>query len=195
MNILTVSDRVVAKLVSDDSPIPAGSFELILGCGDLPPEYLHRLRIKYDVPLFYILGNHDIRHQVVPNGCENITRRIVAYQGYHFLGFSGSRWYNGNLNQYREKEMQSQINRLWFKLWLHTKLDVVIAHAPPRYIHDHEDRCHKGFHCYRHFMTRYQPRFFVHGHIHTFFEKPSDRISVFDQTEVINSYGYHIFEI
>lgn len=195
MKILTVSDRVASELVSDNSPLPTGSIDLILGCGDLPPEYLRRLRARYDVPLFYVLGNHDIRHQVIPEGCTDITGRIVQYNGFHLLGFSGSRWYNGNPNQYREKEMRAQLRRLWFQLWRLKKLDVIITHAPPRYIHDAEDRCHKGFRCYRTFIDRYQPRFFIHGHIHTFFKKPSDRISLVGQTEVINSYGYYIFKI
>jgi Icc-related predicted phosphoesterase len=195
MKILTVSDRVASELISDNSPLPEGSIDLILGCGDLPPEYLRRLRTIHDVPLFYVLGNHDIRHELVPEGCTNITGRIVQHQGFHFLGFSGSRWYNGNPNQFREKEMRSQVRRLWFQLWRLKKLDVLITHAPPRNIHDAEDRCHKGFKCYRSFIDRYQPRFFIHGHIHAFFNQPSDRISRVGTTEVINSYGYYIFEI
>ena len=195
MRILSVSDVVVPELVGADSPIDTGSIHLILGCGDLPPEYLVRLKAKYDVPLYYILGNHDIRHELVPQGCTNITGRIVDDGDYTFLGFSGSRWYNGNPNQYREREMRAQIRRLWFPLWRLKRLDVLVTHAPPRHIHDAEDRCHRGFSCYRDFIRRYKPRFFIHGHIHRFFNTPADRLSVVDGTKVMNSYGYHIFEI
>ncbi len=195
MKILSVSDSVAPELVGDDSPIDLGSVDLILGCGDLPPEYLARLKAQYDVPLFFILGNHDIRHQEDPHGCENITGRIVDFEGFYFLGFSGSRWYNGNPNQFREREMRAQIRRLWFPLWRLKRLDVLMTHAPPRHIHDAEDRCHRGFSCYGDFIKRYKPRFLIHGHIHRHFEQPEDRISVVDRTEVINSYGYYIFEI
>lgn len=91
--------------------------------------------------------------------------------------------------------MRAQIRRLWFALWRLKRLDVLITHAPPRHIHDAEDRCHRGFVCYRDFIKRYEPRFLVHGHIHRHFDKPQDRVSRVDRTEVINSYGYHIFEI
>ncbi len=196
MKILSVSDCLSGELIAPDQTAPVANVELIVGCGDLPPEYLASLRVRYDVPLFYVLGNHDIRHQTPPPGCLNITGRIITYKGLHFLGFSGSRWYNGNQNQFREREMQAQIRRLWFRLWrLRRPLDLVVTHAPPRYIHDAEDRCHKGFKCYRRFIDRYRPRFFIHGHIHTFFDKPADRISTVGQTQVINSYGYHVFEI
>ena len=195
MNILSVSDIVVPEITGDNSPVKKGSVDLILGCGDLPPEYLARLKASYDVPLYYVLGNHDIRHQQVGGGCRNITGRIVEKNGLKFLGFSGSRWYNGNPNQFREREMRAQIRRLWFSLWRLKQLDVLITHAPPRHIHDAEDRCHRGFNCYRDFIRRYKPRYLIHGHIHRLFDRPDERVSVVDSTRVINSYGYHLFKI
>ena len=99
------------------------------------------------------------------------------------------------MHQYREREMRAQIRKLWFQLWRLKRLDVLVTHAPPRHIHDAEDRCHKGFNCYRNFIDRYKPRVLIHGHIHKFFEKPADRISVVDKTKVINSYGYYVFQI
>ena len=195
MNILSVSDRVAPELIGDNSPLPKGSIELIVGCGDLPPEYLSRLQQAYDVPLFYVLGNHDIRHEKGATGCEDITRRIVSYGRFSFLGFSGSRWYNGNRNQYHEREMRSQIRRLWFGLWRLKRLDVVITHAPPRFINDAEDPCHKGFRCYRGLIDAHRPSYFIHGHIHRSFDNPADRVHVVGRTQVINSYGYHIFTL
>lgn len=195
MRILSVADIVASELMGDNCPVEPGSIGLIVGCGDLPPEYLARLKAVYDVPLFFVLGNHDIRHQEEPLGCTNITGKIVPFEGFSFLGFSGSRWYNGNPHQYREREMRAQIRRLWFALWRLKRLDVLVTHAPPRHIHDAEDRCHRGFVCYRGFIKRYEPRFLIHGHIHKHFDKPEDRISVAGRTKVINSYGYHIFEI
>lgn len=195
MDVLSVSDVVVKNLVDSQGPSLCQNIDLIAACGDLPPEYLCELRNKYDVPLFYVLGNHDIRHDNSPAGCINITGRIKHHEGISFLGFSGSRWYNGNQNQYREHEMRSQIRRLWFQLWRLKRLDVVITHSPPRRINDAEDRCHRGFDCYHTLINRHFPRFFIHGHIHREFEKESDRISMVGKTAVINSYGHHIIQI
>jgi len=195
VKVLSVSDRIVAELISDDSPVAKGTVDLIIGCGDLPPEYLAKLRVMYDVPLFYVLGNHDIRHEIVPQGCDDITGKIVTRGGCSFIGFSGSRWYNGNQNQYHEREMKAQIWKLWFGLWRLKRLDAVVTHAPPRHVKDGEDRCHKGFNCYRTLIEKYNPRFFIHGHIHRFFDKPEDRVTMVAQTQVINTYGHHIFEL
>jgi len=191
MEVLSVSDVIVKKLVDKQQKNLPGAVDLIVACGDLPPEYLFELRRFYDVPLFYILGNHDIRHHTPPAGCIDITGRIAFHEGTSFLGFSGSMWYNGNQNQYHEHEMRSQLRRLWFQLWRLKRLDVVVTHAPPRRIHDAEDRCHRGFRCYHTLIRRHSPRFFIHGHIHRHFEKESDRVTMVGDTAVINSYGFH----
>jgi Icc-related predicted phosphoesterase len=80
-------------------------------------------------------------------------------------------------------------------IWWQGGIDVVVAHAPPRFINDAEDLCHRGFRCFRWLIDKYQPDYFIHGHIHRHFSDPSERMSVVDATKVINTYGYHILEI
>lgn len=87
MRVLSVSDVVVPDLVEEQSPVTPGSIGLIVGCGDLPPEYLARLKAAYDVPLFFVLGNHDIRHHETPHGCTDITGTIVTFGGFPSWGF------------------------------------------------------------------------------------------------------------
>jgi uncharacterized protein len=99
------------------------------------------------------------------------------------------------LNQYTEKEMSRSISRMRFALWRNGAPDIVVTHAPPRYLGDAEDPCHKGFKCYKRFIEKYSPSYFIHGHIHRQFEEEKDRVAVVNQTQVINSYGFFIFEI
>ena len=195
MKVLSVSDIVVSDLLTPNCLKQLKDIDLILACGDLPPEYLYELRNRYEVPLFYILGNHDIRHESSPAGCINISGRIVHQHGFSFLGFSGSRWYNGNPNQYREHQMRSQIRKLWVRLFFLKRLDVVITHAPPRYINDAEDRCHRGFKSFHLLLSRHTPTYFIHGHIHRSFKSESDRITLTGSTKVVNSYGHYIFTL
>lgn len=170
--------------------------DLIISCGDLPPEFLTSLRNRFDAQLYYVLGNHDIRYDTSPPvGCSCIDRRIVRVGGYSLVGFSGSRWYNGDSNQYREREMSRRIRRLRFSLWRNGAPDIVVTHAPPRHIHDAEDHCHKGFTCYNRFIRKYRPPYFLHGHIHRLFKEDGERITVVGNTQVINTYGFYIFEI
>ncbi len=194
MDILTVSDKVVHDLLQHHSPLLPTPPDIILACGDLPPEYLTDLRHHYEVPLYYVEGNHDIRHQKKPPvGCTNIHAKLIEEQGIQLLGFSGSRWYNGGSNQYSERDMKKILRSLWLTLLHSKKIDIVISHAPPRFIHDREDPCHKGFKSFAGFIKRHQPAFFIHGHIHDIFDAPTDRISQFKHTKVINSYGFFFF--
>ena len=197
MKILAVADRVTTMLVEPVlGAVDVADIDLIVSCGDLPPEFLTRLKARFDVPLLYVLGNHDLRYAVSPPlGCQCIDRRIVRHRGLRILGFSGSRWYNGNINQYTEKEMASFIRRLRIALWLSRGVDLVVTHAPPRHIHDAEDRCHKGFKSFNSLIERWRPACLVHGHIHTLFSDDSMRVTTVNSTRVINSYGFCTFEI
>ena len=72
---------------------------------------------------------------------------------------------------------------------------MVVTHAPPRHIHDAEDPCHRGFECFHRLIKKYQPGYFIHGHIHRLFDDPADRVTVVGKTRVVNTYGYNILEI
>jgi Icc-related predicted phosphoesterase len=193
MQILSVSDYVDNNLLERKNFLPSPP-DLILACGDLPPEYLTDLRSFYEVPLLYVEGNHDIRHSTSPPvGCTNIHGRVVQEQGLRIMGLSGSRWYNGGSNQYHEKEMKKIIRMMWLQLLQH-KLDIIITHSPPRRVHDMEDPCHKGFKCFRSLIEKKKPACFIHGHIHKIFKNSAERINIFQETRVINSYGFFFFE-
>ena len=195
MKILTVSDRVEPLLYHNFAPGRFKGVELILSCGDLPPEYLTFLAWAFKVPLYFVRGNHDLRFiSKQPDGCTSLDGRILRFQGLNFLGLDGSRWYNGGPYQYTEAQMRGRIRGLRRKIRRRGGIDIVISHAPPRHIHDAEDPCHKGFHSYNRLIDRYSPTYFIHGHIHSFFADPSERIMVVNNTKVINTYGYHLFE-
>jgi Icc-related predicted phosphoesterase len=197
LKILIVADKVIDTLLEPVGGAPfLEDIDLILSCGDLPPEYLKSLTYRYNVPLLYILGNHDIRYKTAPPfGCRNINRRIVTFKDMRIVGFSGSRWYNGGINQYTEKEMNRFIARMRYPLWRNGSPDLVLTHAPPRYINDAEDPCHKGFRRFNGFIKKYKPPHFLHGHIHKLFESDDERISYVNTTQVINCYGFFILEI
>jgi Icc-related predicted phosphoesterase len=91
--------------------------------------------------------------------------------------------------------MAGFVRKMRFQLWRHKGVDLVLTHAPPRYIHDAEDRCHRGFRCFRRLIDKYRPRYFIHGHIHALFADDSERITVVNSTSVVNSYGHFVFEI
>ena len=196
MKILSVSDYVVSTLHDNFAAEHFPKIDLILSCGDLPPEYLSYLLNSFNVPLYYVRGNHDIRYDSKPpDGCIDLNARLIQVQGLNMLGLEGSRWYSGGPYQYTEKEMRKIIRGLRPKIWWQKGIDIIITHAPPRYIHDAEDLCHRGFKSFRWLIDHYSPTYFIHGHIHAEFNDPAKRLTIINKTKVVNTYGYYLFEI
>ena len=196
MKILSISDMVVPELSEQFDARQFDGIELVLSCGDLPPEYLASIRKHLDVPLYYVRGNHDIRYQNSPPvGCLDIHQRWITFKGLRIMGLEGSRWYNGGPIQYRDYQMRQMIWRMTPGLWFKGGVDMVITHAPPRHIHDAEDRCHRGFDSFLKLINRFKPRYFIHGHIHAYITDPSQRVTLVGNTHVINTFAYHLLEV
>ena len=196
MKILSVSDMVVPELSGRFDAKRFEGVDLVLSCGDLAPEYLSSIREQLDAPLYYVRGNHDIRYEITPPvGCLNIHQRRIAFKGLTIMGLEGSRWYNGGPVQYREHQMRRMIWRMLPGLWCKGGVDVVVTHAPPRHIHDAQDPCHRGFNCFLKLISRFKPRYFLHGHIHAHFSDPSQRVTLVGHTRVINTFAFHLLEV
>lgn len=196
MRILAVSDIVTPALYPVADRTAFGPIDLVVACGDLPPEYLRYLVHAFEVPLFFVKGNHDIRFgKLPPGGCTDLNGRLITFRGFRFLGLEGSMWYNGGPVQYTESQMQSRIRRLRPLLWWRGGVDIVVTHAPPQGIHDGQDLCHQGFACFRWLIQKYRPPLFLHGHIHAHFQDDGERSSHLEHTRVINTYGHTILEL
>ena len=195
MKILSVSDVTRPSLLENNEEKLGQEVDLIFSCGDLPPEYLTALSHAYSAPLYYVSGNHDIRYKTKPpEGCTNLHGRLVRIEGLKILGLEGSFWYNGGPYQYTEEQMRSFIRRLRLAMWWQKGIDIVVTHAPPYRIQDGDDLCHRGFECFRWLINKYQPKYFIHGHIHRDFADASGRVTVEGSTKVINTYGFHFLE-
>jgi Icc-related predicted phosphoesterase len=195
MKILAVSDFIEPLFCLRSEKRTFSDLQLILSCGDLPPDYLASLSRSFGVPLYYIMGNHDLRYKSgPPKNCHDIHAQVVSCAELSILGLEGSHWYNGKPHQYTQAQMAQIIRFLRPRLRRQRPLDIVITHAPPRHIHDAEDPCHRGFQSYRRLIDRYRPKYFLHGHIHRRFTDSSQRITRIGQTRVINCSGYYLFE-
>ncbi|MEA2060320.1 MAG: metallophosphoesterase family protein [Thermodesulfobacteriota bacterium] len=196
IKILTVSDYIDKSLKDKIKNKTHDPVDLILSCGDLPPEYLSFLRDRLDKPLYYIKGNHDIRYTPSnPMGCENIHARIKIFKSLKIMGLEGSMWYSGGPNQYTEKEMQRIILKMWFPMWIKKGIDIIITHAAPRNVHDGQDVCHKGFNGFNKLIKIRKPGYFIHGHIHKSFKNQEARITRVNGTKVVNTCGFTLLEI
>jgi Icc-related predicted phosphoesterase len=205
--ILCVSDVVVSLLQSPELPRRLQDVDLILGCGDLPLEYLEYLASRFSRPLLFVQGNHPtcvmdaetcvLRTQ--PEGCVDIDGRVVEFRGLLIAGLEGSLHYNDGPQQYTQRQMALKIARmsprLMWNRWLRGRAaDIIITHAPPRGIHDAPDLPHRGFDAFLPLMRRYRPRYLIHGHTHLY-RQDAQRLTQFGPTSILNAYGYQVIEV
>ena len=59
---------------------------------------------------------------------------------------------------------------------------------------DGDDLPHRGFETFCHLLDRYEPRYFIHGHVHKTYGCDFHRYDKYKNTEIINAYEYCIFE-
>lgn len=195
MKLLLVAD-IIDQTLLEQTKSCRNLVDAIISCGDLPPEYLTTLRNLYDAPLYYVLGNHDLRYnESPPIGCTPLNRRLIHLGSHRIVGFSGSRWYNGQVNQYTEKEMTRFVKRMRFLFWRKGWPDIVITHSPPRFLGDEEDIPHRGFRVFRWLIDICQPKYFLHGHIHRSFLHDRERFCLHGKTTIVNCFGSYVLEI
>lgn len=170
--------------------------DLIVSCGDLKAEYLSFLATMVPVPVLYVHGNHDAKYdKKPPEGCICIDDTIYDFGGVRLLGLGGSQRYKPGPYQFTEQEMEQRVRRLFWKLKRKEGFDILVTHAPARGLHDGEDRCHMGFEVFNRLIEKYQPKYFVHGHVHLNYGRQFLREDVLGDTCVINAFEKYIVEL
>lgn len=208
MKVLAVSDRVLDRLYTPKIREKYPDVELIIGCGDLPFYYLDFMISAMDVPLVYVLGNHDGGPQYTSDkrkltsvsGGIYLHGQVENVQGLLLAGLNGSMRYRPNAPyMYTEAEMRGQVARLipqllWNRQRHGRYLDVLVTHSPPYGIHDRTDLPHTGFKIFLQLMRVFKPRFLLHGHVHIYRRDTVHHTKV-GSTEVINVYPYKFLDI
>lgn len=212
MQVLTISDEKVRQIYAPSARERFHDVKLVLSCGDLAPSYLEFIVSTLNVPCLYVPGNHDARPEVTdsgevvtaPAGCVNIHGRVRREAGLLIAGLGGSPWYNGEPYQYSEQMMRLFVYLLGARILLlqrryplrgnPRRLDFMITHAAPRGIHDGPG-AHRGFECFRWFIDRFQPRYFIHGHVHPRYGYNRVTESVVGRTRIINTVGYRLLDV
>lgn len=170
--------------------------DLIISCGDLKSEYLSFLATMTTVPVLYVHGNHDDDYvKNPPGGCICIEDKIYKYKGIRILGLGGSNRYKSGINQYTDYQMRKRVRKLKPKIWLNRGFDIFVTHAPASGLNDAEDPCHMGFPTFNIMIDKYQPKYFVHGHVHMNYGRQFPREDHIANTHVINAYEKFILEI
>jgi Icc-related predicted phosphoesterase len=196
MKILCLSDEECPALWDYYTPGKLKAYDLIFSCGDLKASYLSFIVTMARAPVLYVHGNHDTGYsRKPPEGCDCIEDQLIVYNGLRILGLGGCRRYRPGDHQYTDKEMRKRIRKLRFKLWWHKGVDIVIAHAAPYGVGDDSDVAHRGFEAFVDLIEKYQPKYFLHGHIHMNYGQDIQRVKQLGATQVINVYERYELDI
>jgi Icc-related predicted phosphoesterase len=220
MKILCVSDQIDPLVYSNTIKDRFGDVDLILCAGDLPMDYLDFIISSLNKPLLFVFGNHHAEAlrffkgggsyslsysswEETPgleggSGAIHIGSRVRREGGLIIAGLGGSMRYNRGENQYTEFEMFVEMLKLipslfFNRLFRGRFVDILLTHAPPKGIHDKEDRCHWGFKAFLTFMKMFKPKYLIHGHIHLY-DLSDVRVTAYQDTTVINAYSHFIID-
>ncbi len=218
MKILCIADHIDPRIYTCSIKERFKDIGMVLAAGDLPLEYYSFIVSCLNKPLLFIFGNHHLsRYNVYrkigqdsampdptdsrnarESGSQYIGLKVRKVKGLLIAGLGGSMWYNGGTNQYSDSAMYVRAFRLiprllWNRLIHGRYLDILVTHAPPRGIHDKEDRCHRGFACFLWFMRTFKPRFLIHGHIHLY-DLNEPRTTRYCSTSVVNAYDHVVID-
>lgn len=199
IRILAVSDEPDQSIDSTVTRQRIGAIDLIIGAGDLEPDYLSFVADAFRAPLRYIRGNHDVgpawthtRRALLPEPMRD--GRVVEEAGLRLLGFSGSPIYN-------ERGMQVSALGMWARVigsWSaaqRARPVLVVTHAPPRQVNDDEDPAHRGFTAFRWLADRLGPPLWLHGHTALVRRGIDDRTALHNGTLFYNCTGATVIEL
>lgn len=197
MRILAISDIPSKALWDYCTRERLEGIDLILSCGDLPKTYLEHLTNFTAAPILYVHGNHDGSYlNAEPGGCICVDDRVYVWHGLRIMGLGGSIHYNNeDVYQYTEKAMLRRMHRLRRQAQQVGGIDLLLTHSPAGGLNDGKDPAHKGFDCFNQLLDEYEPKWFVHGHVHLTYDAKLPRVCTRDKTTVINATERYVFEI
>ena len=194
VRLLAVSDELEPQLLDERTVAAQGRVDLVIGCGDLPADYLDSLATAYSAPLVFVRGNHDppAGQGEYPREAE-IDGRVVKERGLLIAGLEGSIRYSDGAHQYTERQMMGKVRTLRLKLRLRHP-DILITHGPPAGVNEGTDAPHRGLVAVRRAVEWMRPRLLLHGHVHPY-GREIIREGQLGETRVINVVGHRLIEL
>jgi hypothetical protein len=169
IRILAASDEDDRALDHAANRDGLGRIDLVVGCGDLSPEYLAFLADAFSAPFLYVLGNHDRGGpwpalDRLPTTTAGLDGRTMP--GVTVLALPWPAPRSGITKRDEGAAWRQVLSMVGFRLfWPGSTSWLVVSHAPPRGAGDTpDDAYHVGFRAYRMVLDRLRPRLWLHGH-------------------------------
>ena len=200
LRILALSDEPDPALDSPATREGLGHVDMIVGCGDLTPDYLEFVADAFCAPLHYVRGNHDAGAAWTA-GTQDGTcplplpdGRIVEEAGVRLVGFGGSARYSRTGYELTHGQMWWRVLRFAATQRPGAPL-IVVTHAAPRGTNDGEDFAHRGFPAFRWLARRLRPPLWLHGHTTLVRRDVESRSARIGPTLLYNSEGSTLVEL
>ncbi len=197
MKILVIADEENQYIWDHFDRSKFCDIDLIISCGDLKASYLSYLVTMINAPLYYVHGNHDERYEThPPEGCTSLEDQVIEVKGISIAGIGGSIEYSGGTHQFSLDQMMKRAKNLTKRrLKPRAKgFDILVTHAPAKGLGDGDGFVHQGIPAFNWLLDKYKPKYHLHGHQHLTYGANMERIIEYDETTIINGFGYHIFE-
>jgi uncharacterized protein len=199
IRILAISDEPEPTLDSAVNRERIGSVDMVVGAGDLEPDYLSFVADAFRAPLRYVRGNHDVgaawtaaRRAHLPEPMQDGA--IVTEAGINLIGFSGSPIYSDGGMQVSSLGMWAKVLGAWSGAH-RARPVLVVTHAAPRGMNDDDDRAHRGFTAFRWLVDRLAPPLWLHGHTALVRRGIDDRCERHGGTLLYNCTGATLVEL
>lgn len=184
MKIIAISDRPprtpIVETVERERP------DLIVTLGDFDMYDLRGLERITAIPKIGVYGNHCSGNYFGDFGIENMHLQTKEINGILFGAFEGSiRYKQGNAPMYTEEEAAELLKNFPY-------VDVVLAHSPPRGLHDEDDPAHKGLEALRDYVIRQKPKYYLHGHTYV---STGTQADILNDTTVIHVYADQVLDL
>ena len=176
---LTRGGRPLRLLAASDEPDPGldhrtnrealGSIDLVVGCGDLPPERLTFLGDAFLAPMLFVRGNHDRGGPWPASSRLGLASAGIDRRSLPGIPILALPWPTPDREPalHSERAAWWQVVRLLGAGWVRRGGApwLVVSHVPPRGTGDTPgDPYHLGFRAYRAVLDRLSPPLWLHGH-------------------------------
>jgi len=200
VRLLAISDEPDPILDSPASREALGHIDMVIGCGDLTPDYLEFVADAFCAPLHYVRGKHDAgaawnagtRDGTCPPPLPD--GKVVEEAGVRIVGFGGSATYSSTGYELTQGAMWWRVLRFAISERRRAPL-LVVTHAAPRGANDGEDFAHRGFPAFRWLATRLLPPLWLHGHTTLIRRDAEARSARIGQTLLYNCEGSTLVEL
>ena len=204
--ILALADEMDASLESAETRARLGTVDLIVGCGDLPVDYLRFVTDAFEtVPLAYVRGNHDVGGDWATGDATHIHLPEPLPDGRPWtdgqltvIGFSGIPRHGGGSGlQVGSFTRISQVLGAWLRVgWRPMRAPILlVSHVAPRGINDGPDPIHRGSRALRWLAGRVRPPLWLHGHTTLLTRRLEDRSMRRGPTLFYNAAGAVLVEL